>query len=271
MYFKNFRKSLNIEPSFNISGIKKLYLINKNYIQRVALTQGIVTDFILDDELYFNLITGEDITFNTNAELSRNGFIYNNEITFSLPKQDFNKLNILNDMMNNELAAIVSDENNKFWLVGNEQGLKATFSGTIDNSNNGYSIKLNNTQLKLAREVAASYVASMVTSVNYDYVPEIPSEPVEIPIEIFIYDDNATVPNEVDIVRIKTGGISILLSESPEVNQKHTFLTEIEKYFKTVTIKGNGKAIEGLEEFNLTEEIPTVELTFTGEGWVITY
>lgn len=96
-----------------------------------------------------------------------NGTIgYEQVITLVFAKNDVTKRNVIKMLGQANMIAIVRDKNEKYWLLGAQNGLEVSgggsSSGTMLNDLNGWNITISGTEPQPAYEVSASIISSLV-------------------------------------------------------------------------------------------------------------
>lgn len=96
-----------------------------------------------------------------------NGTIgYEQVITLVFAKNDVDKRNAIKIMGQANMVAIIRDKNEKYWLLGAQNGLELTggnsASGTLLNDLNGWNITIGGQEPQPAYEVSASIIDALV-------------------------------------------------------------------------------------------------------------
>ena len=155
---------------YNIPGTNKLYLAN--------WSENIIDSLIFSDSNDFSFIEDIDksiIWFEFNVEKSVVDWAESQEITPNrrrftttlntiIKGLDSDKRQTINELLRGRLIAIVGDKNGKYWLFGEETGLRSiTYTaGTGTNTGeNAYRIVFNSIHTETNKEISQSYIDSI--------------------------------------------------------------------------------------------------------------
>jgi hypothetical protein len=146
---------------FSTGGLKKLYLTNKSLIDSVEFTNdnlGLIADYVSRNTLYwFDFDLNKDTANLTEVlEDTGRGDLYRVTLDNTYIELDFAKRRIFEEMIKGELVAIVQDNNNKYWSIGEQDGLRVTsYQSTTDLQGgvNRYTLQLTAFQRFQVREV----------------------------------------------------------------------------------------------------------------------
>ena len=97
-----------------------------------------------------------------------NGTIgYDITLTLVFAKNDADKRNAIKAMGQANLIVIVRDKNEKYWLLGPQEGIEVnggnSSSGTVLNDLNGWSITLGGSEPQPAMEVSSSIISGLLS------------------------------------------------------------------------------------------------------------
>lgn len=164
----------------NKGGIKAIYIANFDEVE--SITMG--TDIISGDTISSNIIS--DIAMSTSKKFKKysfrqetgsltstlttdkttGGYTVTNDISLVFTKMETVKRIEIAALSLGELAAIVEDENGKYWYVGKDNPLTASAgsanSGTARGDSNNYSITLQSMEDEFPYEVSADAVSKCI-------------------------------------------------------------------------------------------------------------
>lgn len=157
----------------NVGGIKKLYLVELENI--ASVTHGSPLDIItaigmVSTKVFYefafnkNTSTFSEVTATDQAIGSE---VCTQTITLILNRREQAKREVLLKLGKfKDLAAIVLDSNDKYWLLGETEGLNLTEknseNGTVKTDRNGYTLTLVGEEPEDASEVDSSIIAALI-------------------------------------------------------------------------------------------------------------
>ena len=156
------------QPS--MGGIVEAHAINKEYIEKIAAAEGVVSEITLAEgekfkSYYFNRNTGS-MTSNYTLDPATGVRFVTTDLVLQFNRMETAKRVEVTALAQNELALIVKDANGKYWLLGKDEPVMATagegVTGTARGDRNGYGITLQDTSLEMPYEVDAAIVAALL-------------------------------------------------------------------------------------------------------------
>ena len=156
------------QPS--MGGIVEAHAINKEYLEEITASEGIVSAITLASgekfkSYYFNRNTGS-MTSNYTLDPATGVRFVTTDLVLQFNRMETAKRVEVTALAQNELALIVKDANGKYWLLGKDEPVMATagegVTGTARGDRNGYGITLQDTSLEMPYEVDAALVATLL-------------------------------------------------------------------------------------------------------------
>ena len=162
----------------NSGGLKRVLLTNKENITSVlpaiggTSDQGIITGITGATSQVFYEFVPNKMSSNWVENIQsnpQNGTIgYEQVVTLMFAKNEASKRNQIKLMGQAEMVAIVEDYNNKYFYLGEVNGLEVnggnSSSGTALTDMNGWTVTLQGMEHEPAREVTSSIVADLIVS-----------------------------------------------------------------------------------------------------------
>lgn len=284
-------------PVFNIPGAKRLFMIRRENLLALGQSPGLLnglSNYLIEDISIFgkwNLFTDPDnFKFDVKLNRSKAGDLYSVELGFSINLITRDKNTLLENLLNTDAVVMIQDENDRFWLIGDEQPLRVAELGkTIDGDVNQYTLKLEGRQLKMMKEVGQIYiititeVTDMVDSTDGGAVSWVlntggttgsgsggSSSP---PQQLNILSSVTNPPNgctirSIDHVILVGAGRSINLPASPVQGQEHI----LKDYsggasLLSITVSGNGKLIDGNATASINTDYGALTFIYGAAGW----
>ena len=169
---------INIEGCYKgTGGIIEVYIANKENVTAIEPTKdtddtGIVTGITQTSLTYFQVFKPNKVSSmweeTIESEVANGAIQYNQSINLVFSKTEAAKRNIIKLLGLSDLIAIVKDFNNKYWILGEQNGLDLTEgtigSGVSGTDLNGYNITLSGPCNQPAREVSADIIDDLFES-----------------------------------------------------------------------------------------------------------
>jgi hypothetical protein len=169
----NLTQGFPIDCKDNVGGVKAVYIANKDNIATITEAAGVVTGITMDAGTYFWKYDQIKETSNFAEAITtnvQNGTVfYAQTIEVIVNKLQTNTRNEILLLAQATTSVIVQDNNNKYWLLGRQNGLDLTgggsATGTAYGDRNGYTLTFTGSEQQLAIEVQAGV---MVQGTLYD-------------------------------------------------------------------------------------------------------
>lgn len=154
-----------------VGGIKKIYFTERANKNQITAASGIITTFTLTTGKKFfpyDLFKEAQASFTENITPSgQNGTLfYEQMLTLPIRKMQANLRNEIKLLAQNSLMAIVLDRNDKYWLLGEANGIEMEPSTGATGVNrgdfNGYTLNFKGLEEAPAQEVTSSLIASLL-------------------------------------------------------------------------------------------------------------
>ncbi len=165
----------------NSGGLKRVLITNKSNVSALAPVQGavgspadegIITEITMEEGTYFYEFIPTKMSSNWVENIQsnvQNGTIgYEQVLTLIFGKNEAAKRNQIKLMGQAEMVAIVEDYNNKYFYLGEINGMElsggSSASGTALTDLNGWNITLTGMEHEPAREVDGSIIDALLES-----------------------------------------------------------------------------------------------------------
>lgn len=150
-----------VDEESNISGNSVLYLApNDDNVIKAKYANNRVASFTgIDKWSRFDNL--KSLTTQVTINKSRSGITYTTEISFLVPRINNDATQLLDNLLNYKLTAIVKDNNGFYKVYGLGQQLEETVLNLINSDRNYYEVKLTNTQKYKPVEMLASGVRGL--------------------------------------------------------------------------------------------------------------
>ena len=151
----------------SIGGVKAVWFIAHANVTTVTQASGVVTAITDTGSWYkYNLVKNTaSLTENITGSVENGSVLYAPELNIIINKLQANTRNEILLLAQNTLMAIVQDQNNKYWLIGLQNGVDLTTgsaaTGVAGGDRNGYSLTFTGTEPALAPEVQSSVVSGL--------------------------------------------------------------------------------------------------------------
>lgn len=164
-------QDFNLDCRDSIGGVKVVYLIEIGNISSVVDASGVVTTITKATGKVFRKysLIRETSNFTDTLTISeQNGTVFAAQaLEIIINKLQANTRNEIMLIARTNVAAVVGDNNGKYWLLGRENGLvlgaAAGASGTAWGDRNGYTLPFAGNERELAYEVSSSVVSTLQT------------------------------------------------------------------------------------------------------------
>jgi len=153
----------------SLGGITEVYFIEKGNVTSTTQASGVITAVVKASSKVFRkyeLVPGtSSLTENINASVQNGTVFYAQELSIILNKLQANTRNEILLLAQNTLAAVVGDNNGKYWYLGKVHGINITggsgATGTAQADRNGYTLTFSSGEKELAPEVTSSIIAGL--------------------------------------------------------------------------------------------------------------
>jgi hypothetical protein len=156
----------------SLGGITEVYFIEKGNVTSVTQASGVISAVVKAATKVFRkyeLVPGtSSLTENINASVQNGTVFYAQELSIILNKLQANTRNEILLLAQNSLAAIVGDNNGKYWYLGKTSGINITggsgATGTAQGDRSGYTLTFSGAEKELAPEVASGIIAGLTVA-----------------------------------------------------------------------------------------------------------
>jgi hypothetical protein len=104
-------------------------------------------------------------TENIAGSIENGTVVYNQELTVVINKMNVSMRNEILLLAQNNLMAVVEDQNGRYWLAGRYNGLDlltgSSSTGTAQTDRNGYTLTFSGGEKELAPEVSSGIIAGL--------------------------------------------------------------------------------------------------------------
>jgi hypothetical protein len=150
-----------------IGGIKSIHLISWNASKFTIASGEVTATTVVSGDVYtYELPKGTGSLTNTTNVSVENGTTFNQcDVAFKLRRLSTSKRNEMKLLAQGRTYTIVRDNNDAYWLVGNEYGCDVTAmvanSGTAMGDSNGYEVTLSAIEAEAPYKLQASVVTAL--------------------------------------------------------------------------------------------------------------
>lgn len=153
----------------SLGGIKAVWFISSANVSSVTEASGVVSAITKASGKVFykyELVKNTGSLTETITASVENGTVYYaQELSIILNKLQANTRNEILLLAKNNLLAVVQDSNDKYWLLGRNQGLDITggtsATGTAQGDRSGYTLTFTGGEKELAPEVASNIISGL--------------------------------------------------------------------------------------------------------------
>ncbi|WP_299988732.1 hypothetical protein [uncultured Pontibacter sp.] len=281
IYTNKLNASFVNASTFNMAGCRRIFFMpSKNLVGYTFRNRQVQTINTVSGDRRFSAFEElESLAYNVKPESGKNGTVYNVEVSFGISGIKADTKHLLDSMVNSELAAIVEDENYRYWLLGFGQGLITTYEAISDEG--GYSVKMGTKQLAGVEEVSYEFMSTI--QLNMSETTSTPS-PINLqPVSsgsggsqignvyntINVTTDFYQVQNTDHYLKI-TSAKTVLLPESPYEGQQHIFIAAYNASVAPVVIKSAIYFIDGSTQAEINSDYGSLTFVFQGGTWSTT-
>lgn len=150
-----------------VGGIKSIHLISWTASKFTAVSGEITATTVVSGDVYtYELPKGTGSMTNTTNVSVENGTTFNQcDVAFKLRRLSTSKRNEMKLLAQGRTYTIVKDNNDAYWLVGNEYGCDVTAmvanSGTAMGDSNGYEVTLSAIEAEAPYKLQSSVVTAL--------------------------------------------------------------------------------------------------------------
>lgn len=158
---------MSIDCRDSIGGVKAVWFIAHQNVSAVTEASGVVSAITKTGVFYkYNLVKSTaSLVENINVSVENGSVGYAPELTIVLNKMQANTRNEIMLLAQNVLMAIVQDQNNKYWLIGKQNGVDISAgnsgTGTAMTDRNGYSLTFTGVEPAMAPEVNSTVISTL--------------------------------------------------------------------------------------------------------------
>jgi hypothetical protein len=153
----------------NIGGLKSVWFIGWNDVSSVTVASGLVSAITKSAGKVFykyQLVRNTaSFTENIAGSIENGTVVYNQELTVVINKMNVSMRNEILLLAQNNLMAVVEDQNGRYWLAGRYNGLDlltgSSSTGTAQSDRNGYTLTFSGGEKELAPEVSSGIIAGL--------------------------------------------------------------------------------------------------------------
>lgn len=154
----------------SLGGITEVYFIEAANVSAAASPSGTITAITKANGKVFRkyeLVPGtSSLTENINASVANGTVFYAQELSIILNKLQVNTRNEILLLAQNNLKAVVGDNNGNYWYLGAVNHLNLTggngASGTANGDRSGYTLTFSASEKQLAPLVAPGIIAGLI-------------------------------------------------------------------------------------------------------------
>lgn len=153
----------------NMGGIKEVYIVKKDSITEVALTENQISAITMADTAKWSTYKfrkgTSQFTSTMTTDDAAGTMSFETVLALQFSKQDTAKRLEIMALCMDEVAVIVLDNNGKYWFLGYDNPVTATAatgqSGTAFGDFGGYNVELTDNSKELPYEVTAAAIAGL--------------------------------------------------------------------------------------------------------------
>lgn len=281
IYSNKLNASFINDNLFNVPGCRRIFFMPSANLTGYALkNRQVNTISTVSGDKKFSLFDNlEGLVYTVKPETSKNGTIYNIEVSFTVPGIKADTKYILELLSNTEAVAIIEDENNRFWLLGYSQGLISTYEANSDES--AYNVKMSTKQLVNVEEV--SYELMNTIQFNATELTLTP-DPINLtPVTggngsskggnvfntVTVTTNNYQVQNSDHFIK-SASARTVLLPVTPLEGQSHIFKATYDASVTPFIIRSASYYIDGNSQVEINTAYGSIEVVFSGNAWYTT-
>ncbi len=156
----------------SLGGITEVYFIESGNVSSITEASGVVTAIVKGTGKVFRkyeLVPGTSaLTENINGNVQNGTVFYAQELSIVLNKLQANTRNEILLLAQNNLKAVVGDNNGKYWYLGKVHSLQLTggsgATGTAQGDRSGYTLTFTGSEGALAPEVSSGIIAGLTSA-----------------------------------------------------------------------------------------------------------
>lgn len=156
----------------SLGGITEVYFIESGNVSSITEASGVVTAIVKGTGKVFRkyeLVPGTSaLTENITASVQNGTVFYAQELSIVLNKLQANTRNEILLLAQNNLKAVVGDNNGKYWYLGKVHSLQLTggsgATGTAQGDRSGYTLTFTGSEGALAPEVSSGIIAGLTSA-----------------------------------------------------------------------------------------------------------
>ena len=153
----------------NMGGIKEVYIVKKDSITEVALTENQISAITMAESAKWSTYKfrkgTSQFTSTMTTDDAAGTMSFETVLALQFSKQDTAKRLEIMALCMDEVAVIVLDNNGKYWFLGYDNPVTATAatgqSGTAFGDFGGYNVELTDNSKELPYEVTAEAIAGL--------------------------------------------------------------------------------------------------------------
>lgn len=153
----------------NMGGIKEVYIVKKDSITEVALTENQISAITMAESAKWSTYKfrkgTSQFTSTMTTDDAAGTMSFETVLALQFSKQDTAKRLEIMALCMDEVAVIVLDNNGKYWFLGYDNPVTATAatgqSGTAFGDFGGYNVELTDNSKELPYEVTAAAIAGL--------------------------------------------------------------------------------------------------------------
>lgn len=155
----------------NIGGLKAVWFIGWNDVSAITEASGTVTAITKASGKVFykyQLVRNtSSFTENIAGSIENGTVVYNQELSIIINKMQVSMRNEILLLGQNNMMAVVEDQNGRYWLAGRYNGLDllsgSASTGTAQADRNGYVLTFSGGEKEMAPAVASAVISTLTT------------------------------------------------------------------------------------------------------------
>lgn len=154
----------------NVGGIREVYICNYNDVDKITVTEGVITAITMNATAKFKKYcfkkNTSSLTSTLNVDPANGVNFVQSDLALVFAKQETAKRIEIAALSLGELRVIVLDSNGTYWFLGEEEFVSATAgtaeTGTNRTDGNRYTITLTDYSASYPKEVEAGVLTDIV-------------------------------------------------------------------------------------------------------------
>lgn len=155
----------------SIGGVKNVWFIGWNDVSSVTVASGVVTTITkaAGKVFYKYQLVRNTASFTENiaGSIENGTVVYNQELTIVINKLNVSVRNEILLLAQNNMMAVVEDQNGKYWLAGRYNGIDllsgSSSTGTAQADRSGYTLTFSGGEKELAPEVSSGIISGLTS------------------------------------------------------------------------------------------------------------